>query len=178
MVTTEHTGRRGRPRKRVNPAFLRDVLDPHRNIYLSKLAPKLKISRNVLQREIKLLGLSRGYSDIPDQALDEIIHNFQQQRDHTAGSGYIIGHIRSKGIRVQCHRIRASINRTDRLGRSLRRNAREKVSRRSYQVPRPNALWHMDGHHKLIAWGIVIHGVIDSYSRTVSQKSAFGKLFY
>jgi hypothetical protein len=142
-------------------------MDPHRNIYLSKLSSKLKISQNVLRREIKLLGLNTGYSDIPDQALDEIIHDFRQQRDHATGSGYIIGHVRSKGIRVQRHRIRASINRIDCLGRTIRRNARERASRRSYQVPRPNALWHMDGHHKLIAWGIVIHGCIDGYSRTV-----------
>ncbi|KAF8800927.1 hypothetical protein BYT27DRAFT_7042469, partial [Phlegmacium glaucopus] len=44
-------------------------------------------------------------------------------------------------------------------------NDLDNLERRSYQVPRPNALWHIDGHHKLIAWGIVIHGVADGYSR-------------
>ena len=83
------------------------------------------------------------------------------------GSGYVIGHVRSKGIKVQRHRIRASINRVDGLGRVLRRNAREKIPQQSYHVPRPNALWHMDGHHKLITWGIVIHGCVDGFSRTV-----------
>ncbi|KAE9382610.1 hypothetical protein BT96DRAFT_778281, partial [Gymnopus androsaceus JB14] len=34
-------------------------------------------------------------------------------------------------------------------------------------VSRPNALWHIDGHHKLIMWGFVIHGVVDGYSRIV-----------
>lgn len=142
-------------------------MDPHRNIYLSKLAPKIKVSRDVLRREIKLIGMSRGYSDISDQELDKIIQNFLQHRDHTTGSGYVIGHVRSKGIRVQRHRIWASISHINSLGRAIRRNTKEKLSRRSYQVPRPNALWHMDGHHKLIAWGIVIHGCIDGYSRTV-----------
>ena len=28
----------------------------------------------------------------------------------------------------------------------------------------PNSLWHIDGHHKLIRWRIVIHGGIDGYS--------------
>jgi len=56
--------------------------------------------------------------------------------------------------------------RVDRLGMALRR--REKIERRRYSVPRPNHLWHIDGHHKLIQWGIVIHGVIDGYCRTVS----------
>ncbi|KAF8797423.1 hypothetical protein BYT27DRAFT_7042192, partial [Phlegmacium glaucopus] len=39
------------------------------------------------------------------------------------------------------------------------------LERTHYHVPRPNHLWHIDGHHKMIAWGIVIHGVADGYSR-------------
>ncbi|SRR6266540_6348652 len=144
-------------------------MDPHRNIYLSKLAPKLSISRDVLRREIRLSGIDRGYTNISDAELDRVIHEFLRRRDFTTGSGYVLGHVRSKGINVQRHRIRASINRVDRLGCALRRNAREKVQRQSYRVPRPNALWHMDGHHKLIAWGIVIHGCADGYSRTVNE---------
>ena len=29
----------------------------------------------------------------------------------------------------------------------------------------PNSVWHLDGYHKLIRWGIVIHGAVDGYSR-------------
>ncbi|KAF8835009.1 hypothetical protein BDN67DRAFT_913766, partial [Paxillus ammoniavirescens] len=36
-----------------------------------------------------------------------------------------------------------------------------------YSVPRSNYLWHIDGHHKLIWWGIVIHGMIDGFCQTV-----------
>ncbi|KAG1827436.1 uncharacterized protein BJ212DRAFT_1474588 [Suillus subaureus] len=36
-----------------------------------------------------------------------------------------------------------------------------------YKVLQLNALWHMDGHHKLICWGIIIHGIIDGYCRTM-----------
>ena len=32
-------------------------------------------------------------------------------------------------------------------------------------VAMPNSLWHIDSHHKLIKWRIVIHGGIDGYSR-------------
>ncbi len=142
-------------------------MDPRRNIYLSKLARKLNISRDVLRREIKLSGIDRGFTNIADEELDGIIQSFLLQKEHTTGSGYVIGHIRSRGIKVPRRRIRASVNRVDSLGRVLRQNARKKVSQRSYHVPRPNALWHMDGHHKLIAWGIVIHGCIDGFSRTV-----------
>lgn len=59
-----------------------------------------------------------------------------------------------------------SLYRMDRLGQTLRNQ--DVIKRRKYKVPRPNYLWHMDGHHKLIRWGIVIHGIIDGCCRTVS----------
>jgi len=34
-------------------------------------------------------------------------------------------------------------------------------------VPGPNSLWHVDGHHKLVRWKIVIHRGIDGFSRVV-----------
>jgi len=40
-----------------------------------------------------------------------------------------------------------------------------------YHVRGPLALWHMDGNHKLIRWGFVIHGAIDGYSRKVMYLS-------
>ena len=39
--------------------------------------------------------------------------------------------------------------------------------RREYHVTSPNALWHVDGNHKLIRWRMVIHGGTDSHSRIV-----------
>ena len=35
-------------------------------------------------------------------------------------------------------------------------------------MPGPNSLWHLDGCHKLIRWGFVIHGGIDGYSRLIT----------
>ncbi|KAJ8092358.1 hypothetical protein PM082_023813 [Marasmius tenuissimus] len=68
-------------------------------------------------------------------------------------------------LRLQRHRVLASIARVDGLGIILRRN--RAIRRRKYRVLRPNALWHIDGHHKLILWGIVIHGIVDGYGRDV-----------
>ncbi|THV01312.1 hypothetical protein K435DRAFT_596802, partial [Dendrothele bispora CBS 962.96] len=62
---------------------------------------------------------------------------------------------------IQKRRIRDSLNQIDRLGRTLRAQRQAKIERVPYRVPRPNALWHLDGHHKLILWGIVIHGCVD-----------------
>ena len=41
------------------------------------------------------------------------------------------------------------------------------VSRRAYYVPWPNSVWHLDVHHSLIRWWLVIHGCIDGFSRKV-----------
>jgi hypothetical protein len=44
--------------------------------------------------------------------------------------------------------------------------------RRVYNVQSPNALWHIDGFHKLIRWHIVIHGGIDGFSRLIVYLNA------
>lgn len=71
-----------------------------------------------------------------------------------------------QGILVQRERIRESLRRVDPMGCQLRK--RIALHRREYQVKSPNALWHLDGHHKLIRWRIVTHGGIDGYSRLVT----------
>lgn len=43
-----------------------------------------------------------------------------------------------------------------------------RLTRRVYNVAGPNALWHLDGHHKLIHWGFITHGCIDGYSRLIT----------
>ncbi|KAJ6543010.1 hypothetical protein B0H19DRAFT_880994, partial [Mycena capillaripes] len=62
-------------------------------------------------------------------------------------------------LRVQNRQVYSSVRCVDRLGRVLRQ--RRVIKRQDYKVARPHALWHIDGHHKLILWGIVIHGIID-----------------
>ena len=31
---------------------------------------------------------------------------------------------------------------------------------RTYSVSGPNSLWHIDGHHSLIRWRLVVHEVL------------------
>ena len=56
--------------------------------------------------------------------------------------------------------------RVDPINVSMRRM--RVIHRRTYNVPGPNALWHIDGHHSLIRWRMVIHGAIDVYSRLIT----------
>ena len=81
------------------------------------------------------------------------------------GERLLIGHLAQEGIIVPRVRVRASIHRVDPINTELRRSIT--VRRRVYYVAGPNAVWHTDGHHKLIKWQFVTHGGIDGYSRAV-----------
>ena len=104
------------------------------------------------------------YSQLSNADLDDLITEFKKRRPDS-GIRYIVGFLRRHGIRIQYRRVVQSLHRVDRLGQVLRN--RQVKRRRRYRIKRPNALWHLDGHHKLIRWGIVIHGVIDGFCRTV-----------
>lgn len=72
------------------------------------------------------------------------------------------GYLKSLGLRIQRRRIRERLAKLDPHNTALRWGA--VVSRRKYYVPWPNSLWHLDGHHSLIRWKLVIYGCIDGYS--------------
>ena len=67
------------------------------------------------------------------------------------------------GLRVLHCLIRNSLQAVD--ARGVRSRFRSALHQRVYSVPMPNSLWHIDGHHKLIRWRIVIHAGIDGFSR-------------
>ena len=66
------------------------------------------------------------------------------------------GFLRSRGLRIQQHRIRESMRRVDPAGVLLMSLEMRITQRRRYQVPGPLALWHIDGNHKLIRYYILI----------------------
>ena len=109
-------------------------------------------------------GLHTKYSSITDPDLDTLVKAYKMQKPD-AGSHYVCGHLRSVGICVQKQRVLDSLERVDRVGRFIRR--RTVIRRRKYFSSQLNALWHCDGHHKLIKYGFVIHGFIDGNCRTV-----------
>src|SRR2546430_4608576 len=78
----------------------------------------------------------------------------------------MMGALQSEGIQITRQRLRDSIRRVDALGAVNRWI--NIIPRRTYKVAGPNALWHIDGHHKLIRWKFVIHAGIDGYSRLIT----------
>ncbi len=123
------------------------------------------ISRTTLWRRLKQNGyLFRRYSDISDEALEDVLKDLTRQFPNT-GLPIMSGHLLSLGIHVQRRRITEILQHIDPVGRAQRWHS--VVHRRTYSVPGPNSLWHIDGHHSLIRWRIVIHGGIDGYSRLI-----------
>ena len=82
------------------------------------------------------------------------------------GEKTVQGRLRHQNIRVQRSKLRASMKRVDPHG--VKAWLKHVLHRRQYSVPGPNSLWHLDGYHKLIRWGFVIHGGIDGYSRLIT----------
>ena len=167
VVTYVLSGQRGRPSIHIDPDVLKEATSSHRHITLTALSNALGVHRQTLAKQLKAHNLTTPrYSDIPDHALDILVRHFRELHPKS-GSRYVQGFLASHGIKVQRSRVRASIRRVDGLGQVLRNHAT--IDRREYSVPYPNYLWHIDGHHKLIRWGIVIHGGADGYDRMVSS---------
>ena len=104
------------------------------------------------------------FTEISDRELDRII--LRIKLDHpNDGERMMSGRLVSRGIFVQRTRLRASIHRIDPANTALRRSIA--IRRREYFAEGPNAVWHLDGNHKLIHWRLVVHGCIDGYSRTI-----------
>ena len=66
---------------------------------------------------------------------------------------------------MQHRRLRENVARTDPIRRHVRWH--QVVTRRTYSVQRSNSLWHIDGHHSLIRWRMVVHGGTNGYSRVI-----------
>jgi hypothetical protein len=164
VIQVEHSGRRGRPKMSIDKGWLQEALSSRRKITLQQIADTLGIHRNTLRYHMKKHGVSQCFSQIADRDLDMLLRMYKVHKP-SSGLRYVIGFLKRHGVRVQRRRVRLSLSRIDSLGRALRRHS--VIQRRKYKVPRPNHLWHLDGHHKLIQWGIVIHGMTDGYCRTV-----------
>jgi hypothetical protein len=144
--------------------FLQEAMAPQQAIQLTTLASAMGIHRNSLRYYLNEYQVDYKFSELSDSDLDLLVKTFRETKPDS-GVCYLVEFLRNHGLRVQKARVKASIDCVDPLGQVIR--AHIPVWRRTYEVPRPNALWHIDGHHKLIRWGIVIHGIIDGYCCTV-----------
>ena len=161
-----YVGTPGRPRYDVNHTLLQQLLDLHFTV--TEMAEILGVSPRTVSRRLASLNMTvrSRYASISDHHLDDIIRAVQQEHPNL-GYRMMRSALAARGAHIQERRIRDSLRRVyvDPLGVTLR--WAHSIHRRSYRVPCPNALWHIDGYHALIRWKFVVHGGIDGYSRSV-----------
>ena len=156
--------RRGRPALDIPEDQLSMLLEHHFSI--ADIARMMNVSARTVRRRILQYGLESytEYSALTDSQLDEITSQFVHANPFSGRVSYQ-GFLRSTGLRVQQSRVRESLRRVDQRG--MERRFRQALHSRQYSVCMPNSLWHIDGHHKLVRWRVVVHGGIDGYSRLV-----------
>ena len=130
----------------------------------TRIAKLLDISRLTLYR-LEEEGISRHltFTSISDIQLDTVVREVKNSHPND-GERLMIGHLARRNIIVPRARLRGSIHRVDPINTALRSIT---IRRRVYRCEGPNAVWHVDGNHKLIRWRFVIHGGIDGHSRTI-----------
>lgn len=138
---------------------------------IADIAKLFDCSRRTIERRMKDSGITiKGtYSNISDDELLRITHSIIS-RYPKVGEKVLDGMLRARDIKVQRQRIRDSLIAAD--PDSHRCRLLTALHRRQYSVECSNALWHVDGYHKLIRWRIVVHGGIDGYSRVVLNMRA------
>jgi len=130
-----------------------------------QVADVLMISRTTLWRRLTELRVPlASYSDISEHELDGVMQLLVRDFPRN-GVVMMWGQLRSMNIFVSRQKVHDSLMRVSPLYVQQRRSST--ISRRVYNVPAPNCLWHIDGLHCLIRWKIVIHGSIDGFSRRI-----------
>ena len=124
----------------------------------------LGIHRNTLRYKLRALGLQKKFSDIPDSILDKILRCFKKKRPES-GIRYAQGFLRSHKLRILRECVCNGLSRVDGLGQALRKH--NLIMRRKYTSQRSGAVVHLDGMHKLINWGFVVHGITDGHDHMV-----------
>lgn len=132
----------------------------------SKISQLLGVSRSTIYRRLLDEGVSTNdYTDISSSDLDDVLKEIKT-RFPNDGEVLLKSHLLHMGIKVTRQSLRSSIHRVDHENTISRRS--KVVKRRIYSVEAPNAVWHMDSHHKLIKWRFITHAAIDGFSRTIT----------
>ena len=156
--------RRGRPLLLIEREQLQYLIE--QGFKINDISDMFGCCRRTIERRMKMYNIERyNASQMTDGELDDAVREITSLFPR-CGEKSVSGRLRSKGILIQRKRVRESLRRVDPL--LVRFRCRRILHRRRYEVSSPNALWHIDGYHKLIRWHYVIHGAIDGYSRLIA----------
>ncbi|XP_039461390.1 uncharacterized protein LOC120435654 [Oreochromis aureus] len=166
IVVDSSAGERGRAKLYVSKDHLKDLIKMDLSVpCISKL---LGISQKTVRRRMEEWGLSitATYSSLSDDELDNLIAAIKQESKNL-GYRMVKGRLRALGHRVQWNRVWDSMRRVDSAGILERMANLGCVVRRTYSVPGPLSLLHIDTNHKLIRYGLVMFGGVDGFSRKI-----------
>ena len=159
-----YTGMTGQPKYQVSKRQIECL----RELPFSwtRIAQLLGISTKTLRRRRQEFQIDdeQQWSSISEAELREMMREIM---NITPGLGQtrMLGALKSRGIKIQRSRVRILLRELDPVGTALR--WRGAICRRNYSVHCSNALWHIDGNHKMIRWHLVVHTAIDGYSRLI-----------
>ena len=107
----------------------------------------LQVSLSTVRRRLRDYGIdtSRPFSDLCDEI---------RKDNPRCGYRVMLGHLRARGYRVPQLRVRQMMQKEDPEGTVTR--WMNTVKSRVYSVSGPNALWHIDGNHKLIRYLVIL----------------------
>ncbi|KAK4688041.1 hypothetical protein P7C73_g2070, partial [Tremellales sp. Uapishka_1] len=157
-------GEEGRPRLVLNEEVLVTLMeqgytDPQLQVYFG-------VGRTTLWRRRKALGINKRITtNLDDLDLAVAIERVKHMGTRQEGEIGILAGLRALNIVVPRARLRAHLRQM--FPGEISTRWSKNLKRRAYSVAFYNSLWHIDGHHKLIRWKIVIHGGIDGFSRLV-----------
>ena len=153
----------GRPQVDISKEQLEFLRSMH--FTWNSIAKLLGVSISTVTRKREQFQMSENSSQWSQMSMEELEDVVKDIRKLTPNIGErrLMGAIRSRNIRIQRSKVRECLKRLDPIGTALR--WRPVIYRRKYSVPCPNALWHIDGNHKLIKYRFVVHCCIDGYSR-------------
>lgn len=101
-----------------------------------------------IQCELGLTSLSTPrFTDVSNSELGGIVTEIKQGFPDI-GQSMLKGMLESRGVHIPTARLRECLSEVDPVNTALRWSL--PISRRVYSVPFANALWHIDGNHKLI----------------------------
>ena len=131
---------------------------------MAEISTLLAVSERTVYRRLHEFGIKvRDFTDVSNLILNENVLLLCEQFPN-CGEQFLNQMLRQeKGLIIQRSRLRESISRVDILG--VKRRKRPGLHRRIYNVSGSNHLWHIDTHHKLIRWHVIVVGAIDGFSR-------------
>lgn len=139
----------GRQRMVISPDYLSRLLEL--NFSVPCIAQLLGMSKRTVYRRMAECNLSVRalYSPMTDEELDDCVREIIS-RQPNSGYRMMKALLQARGLRVQYDRVRASMHRVDTTGVINRMFQVGCIARRTYSVPGPQSLMHIDTNHKLI----------------------------